>query len=152
MSDRKQQRLRVLCRLREMNVEQARAEHLAAQADLEAKRDRAEDTQRRIAALDEWAVGQLSGGAPLLPEVLRQAQLFRGVEKQTLESQRAQQDHSQALTETAHGVLRHQFEELSAMERLAARHRQALDHEELRHSYVELDEAGAQSKNLETKE
>ena len=36
MSDRRKQRLELLYRLREMNVEQARAEHVAAQTELDA--------------------------------------------------------------------------------------------------------------------
>ena len=122
VSDRRKQRLELLYRLREMNVEQARAEHVAAQTELEQRRESAEDTERRLEELDEWTVGQLSQGAPLVPELLRQAQLFRGVEKRTLEQQRAEEADSSECTEAARGQLSARFEELSVVERLAARH------------------------------
>jgi hypothetical protein len=152
MSDRKQQRLRVLSRLREMKVEQARAEHVTAQEDLDAKRERADDTQRRIETLDAWLLDQLSRGTKIIPELMRQARMFRAVEKQALDSQRAEQEQSRRQTEAARDELREKFEELSVVERLAVRHQQSVSHENLRLGYVELDEAGAQRKNLEAKE
>lgn len=151
MTDRKQRRLELLGRLREMHLEQARADHVAAQAELEEKRERAEDTQRRIEALDLWAGDQLAGGSALPPELLRHAQLFRGVEKVALDEQRAEQEKSRERTEAARGQLAQKFEDLSVVERLAARHQQSVMHAQLRHGYVELDEAGVQSK-LEAKE
>ncbi len=90
MSDRRKQRLELLYRLREMNVEQARAEHVAAQTELDQRRERAEATQRRIEELDEWTVAKISQGAPVVPELLHQAHLYRGAEKLTLEQQRAE--------------------------------------------------------------
>jgi hypothetical protein len=152
MNHRKQNRLALLCRLREMHVEQARAEHVAAQIDLDEKREQADATQVRIAALDDWAAEQMGGGSALMPEVLRQAQLFRGVEKQALERQRAAEEESRQRAEAARGELAHKFEDLSVAERLSDRHRQFITHEQRRRSYVELDEAGAQKKNLEAKE
>jgi hypothetical protein len=152
MIDRKQRRLRVLSRLREMKVEQARADHVAALAELEEKRELADDTQRRIVALDEWADSLLTVSAPLNPELMRQAQLFRGAEKQTLENQRAEQEQSRVQTEVMRDELRQKFEELSAIERLRARHERFVNHGNLRQGYVELDEAGTQRKNQETKE
>ena len=75
-----QRRLDLLYRLREMNVEQARAEHVAAQAELEKRRESAErHASAASKSLDQWSIEQLSRGAPLAPELLRQAQLFRGV-------------------------------------------------------------------------
>ena len=152
MTDRKQQRIELLRRLRELEMEHARAQHVAAQADLEQKRAAADDTQGRIAALDEWASAQISGGSPLLPEVLRQAQLFRVVEAQALERQRGEERQSVQKTELAQGELAHRFEELSVAERLGERHARLVVVNELRRGYVELDEAGAQRKNQEAKE
>jgi flagellar export protein FliJ len=152
MSDRKARRLELLYRLREMNVEQARAEHVGALAELEKRRESAADTQRRLEALDQWSVEQLSRGAPLAPELLRQASLFRGAEQGVLQQQRAAEAEQDDLTEAARGVLTHRFEELSVVERLAERHAQALTHEELRRGFIELDEAGTQRMNLEAKE
>jgi hypothetical protein len=151
MSDRKQRRLELLCRLREMHVERARSEHVDAQAELDEKRERADDTQRRIAALELWAGDRLGGGTPVPPEVLRQAQLFRGAEQLELERQRVEQEQAHGRAELARGELAQKFEELSVAERLAARHQQLALTERLRHGYVELDEAGVQSK-LEPKE
>jgi len=151
VTDRKQRRLELLSRLRGMHVEQARADHVAAQAELEEKRARAENTQRRIEALDLWAGEQLSGGTALPPELLRQAQLYRGVEKVSLDEQRAEQEKCRERTEAARGELAQKFEDLSVVERLAVRHQQFVMHEQLRHGYVELDEAGVHSK-LEAKE
>jgi hypothetical protein len=152
MNDRKTRRLQLLYRLREMHVEEARAEHVAAQAELERNRDRAEDTQQRLQALDSWAVEQIAGGAPLIPEVLRQALLFRGVEKEALEEQRAEEAQSRLRTEGARAELGTRFEELSVVERLTTRHVQALTNEQIRRGYVALDEAGTQRKNQEVKE
>ena len=152
MNKRRKQRLELLCRLREMSVEQARADHVAAQAELEQRRERADETQRRIEALDGWAAKQLSQGTPLAPELLRQAHLFRGVEHRTLEQQRADQAQQSEQTEAARGELTQRFEELSVVERLSVRHTQAHSHEELRRGYVDLDEAGIQRMNLEAKE
>jgi flagellar export protein FliJ len=152
MNDRRTRRLELLHRLREMDVEQARAEHVAAQAELEKRRESVEDTQRRIAALDQWSVEQLSRGAPLAPDLLRQAALFRGAEQGVLEQQRAAQTEQSEHTEAARGVLTHRFEELSVVERLAERHAQTMTHEQLRRAFIELDEAGTQRMNLEAKE
>lgn len=152
MSDRKQQRLDLLRRLREMNLEQARASHVAAAAELEECRERADETQRRLQALDAWAVEQLASGAPLAPDVLRQAHLYRGAESRTLEEQRADEEKQREITEAARGEVKDRFEELSVVERLSGRHVQLVTREELRRGFVELDEAGAQRLNLESKE
>jgi hypothetical protein len=119
VSDRRKQRLELLYRLREMNVEQARAEHVAAQTELDQRRERAEATQRRLEELDEWTVAKISQGAPVVPELLHQAHLYRGAEKLTLEQQRAEQAKQDELTEAARGQLSARFEELSVVERLA---------------------------------
>lgn len=152
MSDHKKRRLELLCRLREMHVEQARADHVVAQTELDERREKADDTERRLQTLDEWAVGQLTGGMPLLPEILHQAQLFRGAEKQTLEQQRADEAQSQQRTAAAHDELKQRFEQLSVVERLAIR--LAADHtlDHNRRAAVSLDEAGMQRKNLESQE
>jgi hypothetical protein len=152
MNDRKKQRLELLYRLREMHMEQARADHVAAQSELEKKRERAEDTQTRLQALDSWAAEKMAGGAALIPEVLRQAQLYRGVEKQTLEKERAAEAESRERTEGTRVELNARFEELSVVERLTIRHAQAVTNEQIRVGYVALDEAGAQRKNQEVKE
>jgi hypothetical protein len=152
MNDRKTQRIELLRRLREMDMEQARALHATAQEEHDRKRAQAEDTQGRIVALDEWSAAQVAGGAPLLPEVMRQAQLFRGVETQVLERQRGEERQSLQRAETAQGELRQRFEELSVAERLGVRHAQTVTLNELRRGYVALDEAGAQKKNQEAKE
>jgi hypothetical protein len=151
VKDRRQQRLDLLCRLREMGVEQARAEHVAAQAELDERRERADATQRRIEALDEWTVAQIAHGSPLAPELLRQAHLFRGTEKSSLDEQRAEEARPEEITEAARGELGARFEELSVAERLSARHVQLVTHEELRRGFVELDEAGMR-KQYEAKE
>jgi hypothetical protein len=151
VKDRRQHRLDLLCRLREMNVEQARAEHVAAQAELDQRRERADDTQRRLEALDEWTVAQISRGSPLAPELLRQAHLFRGAEKSALDEQRAEEARQGEVTEAARGELSARFEELSVAERLSARHVQLTTHEESRRGFVELDEAGIR-KHYEAKE
>jgi len=152
MKDRKKQRLDLLYRLREMHVEQARADHVAAQTELEEKREQADGTQQRLRALDTWAMEKIAGGAPLIPEVLRQAQLFRGVEKKTLEQERAAEAESRERTEGARAELSMRFEDLSVVERLALRHAQTVTNEQIRRGYVALDEAGAQRKNQELKE
>ena len=152
MNDRRKQRLELLSRLREMKVEQARAEHVAALTELESRRQCADATQHRLEALDSWASEHLATGAPLAPELLRQAHLYRGAEKRTLEEQRAAEARQGELTEAARGELGARFEELSVVERLATRHAQVLTHEEIRRGFVELDEAGAQRMNLEAKE
>jgi len=152
MKDRKKQRLELLSRLREMHLEQARADHVAAQAELEQRREQADDTQKRLQALDTWTVEKITEGAPLIPEVLRQAQLFRGVEKKTLEQQRADEAQSRERTEGARAELTTRFEQLSVVERLAIRHGQAVTYEQTRLGYVALDEAGTQRKNLAAKE
>lgn len=152
MNDRKKQRLDLLYRLREMHMEQARADHVAAQTELEEKRERAEDTQTRLEALDSWAAEKMGGGAALIPEVLRQAQLYRGVEKRTLEQERAAEAQSRERTEGARVELNARFEDLSVVERLAIRHAQIVTNEQIRVGYVALDEAGAQRKNQEVKE
>lgn len=151
MNDRKQRRLELLCRLREMHVERARTDHVDAQAELDAKRELADETQRRIQALDVWAGERLAGGEAVPPELLRQAQMFRGAESVSLERQRAEQQQSHERVEVARGELAQKFEELSVAERLSTRHQQLALGEQLRHGYVELDEAGVQSK-LEAKE
>ena len=151
MSDRRKQRLELLYRLREMNVEQARAEHVAAQTELDQRRERAEATQRRLEELDEWTVAKISQGGPVVPELLHQAHLYRGAEKLTLEQQRAEETKQSDLTEAARGQLSARFEELSVVERLAARQAQATTHEEIRRGFVDLDEAGIR-KQYEAKE
>lgn len=151
MSDRRKQRLELLYRLREMNVEQARAQHVAAQTELEQRRERAEATQRGLEALDEWAVAQLTKGSPVAPELLRQAHLYRGAEKHTLEQQRAEEAKQGELTEAARGELSARFEELSVVERLATRQAQTASHEEIRRGFVDLDEAGIR-KHYQVKE
>jgi flagellar export protein FliJ len=142
MSDRRQKRLDLLKRLREMSVEQARSEHVAATAELEQRREKADDTERRIAALDEWALARLAQGTALSPELLQQTQLFRGVEKRSLERQRGDEAEQREITETARRALTARFEELSVVERLAQRHGEHTNHEQLRRGFVELDEAG----------
>jgi hypothetical protein len=142
MNDRRQKRLELLKRLREMNMEQARSEHVAASAELDQRREKADDTERRIAALDAWAVERLSQGAALSPELMQQAQLFRGVEKRSLEQQRDDEAAQREITETARRALTARFEELSVGERLAVRHGEHMNHEQLRRGFVELDEAG----------
>lgn len=151
MTDRRQKRLELLCRLREMRVEEARADHVAAQAELDEQREKADDTEIRLKALDDWTVGQIVGGAPLIPEVLRQAGLYRGVEKDVLERQRADEEKSRERTEAARTELGARFEELSVIERLSARHVRTTVNEQIRAGFVALDEAGIR-KTLEPKE
>jgi flagellar export protein FliJ len=152
VNDSRRKRLELLRRLREMNVEQARADHVAAQAELDRCRERADETERRIEALDAWSGERAAQGQVLAPEILRQAQLFRGVEKQALTEQRAAQQKQLDVTEEARGELGARFEELSVVERLAERHAQHTTREEFRRAYVDLDEAGAQRMNLEERE
>ena len=152
MKDRRKQRLELLYRLREMSLEQARAEHVTAQTELEQRRERADETQRRIAALDEWSGERVAQGELLAPELLRQAQLYRGVEQHEFEAQRAAEAQQRELTEAARGELGARFEELSVVERLSVRHAQSATREEFRRAFVELDEAGAQRMNREAKE
>lgn len=152
MNDPRQKRLDLLCRLREMSVEQARADHVAAQAELEQRREKADDTERRIEALDQWSIEQLSRGEPLAPELLRQAQLYRGVEKSVLETQRSEEASQREQTEAARGELTARFEELSVVERLTVRHVKATTDHQIRRGFVDLDEAGVLAKNLESKE
>jgi hypothetical protein len=151
MSELKRRRLALLCRLREMHVERARTEHLEAQSAYQEKRELAEETQRRIESLDDWAGERLAGTAPVPPEVLRQVHLLRGAECLSLERQRADQAQSLEGVELARGELAQKFEELSVAERLAQRHQKLVTTEQLRHGYVELDDAGVQSK-LDAKE
>jgi len=152
MSDRKQHRLELLRRLREMGVERARADHVAAQSELEKRTALCEETQQRIAALEGWTQAQLAGSTPINCETLRQAQLFRGAERQVLERQRAEERQSAEHTEAARLELGARFEELSVAEKLAERNAGALNLKSVRASYVELDEAGARRKNLDAKE
>lgn len=142
MNDRRQKRLDLLKRLREMNVEQARSEHVAATTELEQRREKADDTERRIAALDVWAHERLAQGATLSPELMQQTQLFRGVEKRSLEQQRSDESEQREVTETARRELTARFEELSVVERLALRHGDQVNHEQSRRGFLELDEAG----------
>jgi flagellar biosynthesis chaperone FliJ len=142
MSDRRQKRLELLKRLREMGVEQARSEHVAANAELEQRREKADDTEKRIAALDEWTVERSTQGATLMPELLQQTQLYRGVEKRSLDQQRGDEAQQREITEGARRTLTARFEELSVVERLALRHGDHMNHEQVRRGYVELDEAG----------
>lgn len=151
MKDAKQRRLALLCRLREMHIERARTDHVAAQSELDEKREAVDDTQRRIRALDEWAQERLAGSAPVPPDVLRQAQVLRVAEHMSLERQRAEQAQCLERVELARGELAKKFEDLSVAERLAQRHQKLVLAEQLRHGYVELDDAGVQSK-LEAKE
>ncbi len=146
MIDRKRKRLELLRRLREMGVEEARADHVAAQTELDERREQADGTENRLKALDDWTVEQIARGAPLIPEVLHQAGLYRGVEQLTLEEQRAQEAESRDRTEAARGVLTARFEELSVVERLATRHARVRTDEEIRSGFVALDEAGLQRK------
>ncbi|HET9207499.1 MAG TPA: hypothetical protein VFO28_14760 [Burkholderiaceae bacterium] len=152
MTDRKQRRLELLRRLRELGVEQARAGHVAARAELDERSALCEDTQKRLQALDGWTAEQLGGSGAVSPEVLRLAQLYRGAERQTLERQRADELESQQRTEEARTQLGARFEELSVAEKLAARHASARTNEQLRVGYVESDEAGTRRKQLEAKE
>lgn len=152
MNDPRQKRLDLLCRLREMNVEQARADHVAAQAELEERREKADETERRIKALDQWSIEQMSRDRPVAPELLRQAQLYRGVEKSALDAQRSEEERQRDLTEAARGELTARFEELSVVERLAVRHDRAKTDHQIRRAFVDLDEAGVLAKNLESKE
>ncbi len=142
MNDRRQKRLDLLQRLREMSVEQARSEHVTARKGLDERQALVDDTEQRIAALDLWAIGRLTGGAPLSPEVLQHAQAFRGVEKRSLEQQRSDEAEQREVTETAHRELNARFEELSVVERLALRHAEQKNHEQLRRGFLDLDEAG----------
>jgi hypothetical protein len=146
MSDRKQKRLELLYRLREMKVAEARADHVAAQTELEDRKQQADDTQGRLAALDEWAVERMAGGSTLLPEVMQQTRLYRGVETDTLERQRADETESREQAEAARTELSARFEELSVVERLAQRHTRAVTDEGIRTGYAALDEAGVQRK------
>jgi len=152
MKDRKQQRLDLLCRLREMSVEQARADHVAARTELDERAARCTETENQLAAVDMWRSGQLAAGAPLLPELLRQAQLYRGAQQQALDQQRADEALSQQRTEAARAELGTKFEELSVVERLTERHITTHTTAQLRRAYVDLDETGMQRKNLEAKE
>jgi flagellar biosynthesis chaperone FliJ len=142
MNDRRQKRLDLLKRLREMSVEQARSEHVAANTELEQRREKADDTEQRIAALDAWSVERLSQGAVLSPELMQQAQLFRGVERHSLEQQRDDEAQQREVTEGARRELTSRFEELSVVERLALRHGEQMNHEQVRRGFLELDEAG----------
>jgi hypothetical protein len=142
MTDRRQKRLDLLKRLREMSVEQARSEHVAASTELEQRREKADDTEQRIAALDAWSGERQSQGAPLSPELLQQAQLFRGVEKRSLDQQRSDEAEQREITETARRALTARFEELSVVQRLALRHGDQVHHEQVRRGFLELDEAG----------
>jgi hypothetical protein len=146
MTDRRRDRLELLRRLREMRLAEARADHVAAQTELDERREKADDTESRLRVLDEWAVGQVAGGTPLLPEVLRQTQLYRGVEKHALEQQRADEAHSRERAEATRGELSARFEELSVVQRLAVRHARAATDEEIRTGFAALDEAGVQRK------
>jgi flagellar biosynthesis chaperone FliJ len=151
MNDRRQKRLELLKRLREMNMEQARSEHVAANAELEQRREKADQTEQRIESLDAWTVERLSQGSTLSPELLQQTRLFRGVEKHSLDQQRGDETQQREVTETARRALTVRFEELSVVERLALRHAEQMNHEQLRRGFVELDEAGIR-KSLEPKE
>jgi hypothetical protein len=142
MNDRRQKRLDLLKRLREMSVEQARSEHVAAQTELEQRREKADGTEQRIAALDAWTIARQSQGAALLPELLQQTQLFRGVEKHSLDQQRDNEAQQREVTESARRDLTLRFEELSVIERLALRHGEQMNHEQVRRGFLELDEAG----------
>ena len=152
MSNSRQRRLDLLFRLREMHVEQARADHVVAQAELDERRERANDTEQRLQTLDAWAIGKLAGGGLLAPEILRQAQLFRGAEKQTLEQQRADEAQSEQRTTAAHDELKQRFEQLSIVERLATRLTADRIQDDNRRAAVNLDEAGMQRMNLESQE
>ena len=152
MSDSRQRRLDLLYRLREMHVEQARADHVVAQTELEERREKADDTERRLQVLDEWSTGQLATGAPLAPEIMACARLFRGAEKQTLEQQRADEAQSEQRTTAAHDELKQRFEQLSIVERLATRFTADRTQDLNRRAAVDLDEAGMQRKNLESQE
>jgi hypothetical protein len=123
-------------------MEQARSEHVAASTELEQRREKADDTERRIAALDAWAEERATQGAALSPELLQQTQLFRGVEKGSLEQQRSHESEQREVAETARRALTERFEELSVVERLALRHGQQMNHEQLRRGFADLDEAG----------
>lgn len=151
MNDRRQKRLDLLKRLREMSVEQARSDHVAANTELELRRAKADDTEQRIEALDVWAQERLSRGVPLVPELLQQTRLYRGVETRSLEQQRAAEAKQRENTETARRELTARFEELSVVERLALRHVEQVNHEQVRRGFLELDEAGIR-KSLEAKE
>jgi hypothetical protein len=140
MKDRRQKRLELLCRLREMHLEKARADHVAAQTELETRRAQADDTQRRIQAIESWTHEQLTQG-PLAPELLRQAEMCRVVERRTLLVQRGEEQVSQERTEEARRELGDRFEQLSVAERLTVRHARIVDVEQIRRGYVELDEA-----------
>jgi hypothetical protein len=152
MNDRRQRKLELLRRLREMSVEQARADHVTARTELDERHARCEDTQKRLEAVDQWAEGQMSGGARVAPDLLRQAQLYRGAERKVLERQRADEQESQQRTEAARVELGARFEQLSVAEKLAARHAITRTNEQLRAGYVEHDEAGTRRKQLEAKE
>jgi hypothetical protein len=142
MNDRRQKRLDLLKRLREMSVEQARSEHVAANTELEQRREKADDTEQRIAALDAWTIERQTQGAALLPELLQQTLLFRGVETHSLEQQRDDEAQQREVTESARRDLTARFEELSVVERLALRHGEQMNHEQVRRGFLELDEAG----------
>jgi hypothetical protein len=150
--DRKQQRLEVLRRLRELAVEEARAGHLAARDAEKSAESLADATRERLQALDIWAGEQLTGERQLPAELLRQAQQFRRHEAGTLDSQLDALKRSTELTEKARAELTSRFEQLSVIERLSVRTATALAQVELRNTLTSLDEAGVQRHNQVSKE
>src|SRR6185312_4978079 len=106
------------------------------------RRAKADDTEQRIEALDVWAQERLAQGAPLVPELLQQTRLYRGIETRSLEQQRDDEAKQRELTETARRELTARFEELSVVERLALRHGEHINHETARRGFLDLDEAG----------
>ena len=153
MTDRRTQRLDLLYRLREMHVEQARADHVAAQTELEAARAGGRHADRGCKALDEWTVGQLvrrraahSGGAAPGAAVSRRREAMRSsgsapTEEKSREARegRARQAHAR-------------FEELSVVERLAIASRADRHDEQIRARLRRPRRSRDQRKTLEAKE
>ena len=92
VSDRKKQRLELLYRLREMNVEQARAEHVAAQTELEQRRETRRGHAAPLEELDAVVRANSSqGGAGWCPNCCARRSCFAASKSSALEQQRAEE-------------------------------------------------------------
>jgi flagellar export protein FliJ len=115
----KAHKLRTLVRLHELQLEQARVEHAAIEAEVERQRARVQALEITLANSHTRAQEMVSQHAGVCAEELKRLHDYAKWHAETLSEQRAVLERSRGLAEEARAQVIRRFERLSVMERLS---------------------------------
>jgi flagellar export protein FliJ len=131
-------RLARIARLYELQLEEARVQHAAAESELERRREAATRTRRCIEDSQAFAQRLVLAGAPAA--MLLQVRGYEDWQARNLEAQQKSVREAAALAQEAHGVVLQRFRRLSTIERLQERREREATVEHLRREQKTLDE------------